>query len=84
MGAHPEAAVKRPFRVGVTHDFQTQAGGVIEPAIREVLPDVEWEYMPDTGPVVHCFGDRGGNTSEPDLADPARTELIDLFVRIVE
>ena len=54
MGAHPEAAVKRPFRVGVTHDFQTQAGGVIEPAIREVLPDVEWEYMPDTGPVVQA------------------------------
>src|SRR6266436_3243406 len=28
--------------------------------------------------------DRGRYTSEPDLADPARTELIDLFVRIVE
>ena len=54
MGVHPEAGVKQPFRVGVTHDFQTQAGGVIEPAIREVLPDVEWEYMPDTGPVAQA------------------------------
>src|SRR6185503_1056294 len=34
--------------------------------------------------MMHCVGDRGCHTSEPDLADPARTELIDLFIGIVE
>jgi phosphoglycerate dehydrogenase-like enzyme len=37
------------FRVGVTHDFLTEAQGYIEPAIAEVLPEAEWEFMPDTG-----------------------------------
>ncbi|MBI3694732.1 MAG: dehydrogenase [Acidobacteria bacterium] len=39
----------RQFRVGVTPDFQTQAQGLLEPALAEVLPGVEWEFMPDTG-----------------------------------
>lgn len=37
------------FRVGVTPDFLTQAKGLLEPALAEVLPHVEWEFMPDTG-----------------------------------
>ncbi|MGO8786532.1 MAG: hypothetical protein ACLQVL_04010 [Terriglobia bacterium] len=45
---------KRPFRIGVTPDFATQGGGVLEPGIEEVLkpaPGVVWEYMPDTAGV---------------------------------
>ncbi len=39
-----------PFRVGATSDFATQAQGLLEPALAEVLPRVEWEFLPDTGP----------------------------------
>ncbi len=41
-----------PFRVGITHDFQTQAKGVLEPALAEVfdpVPGIVYEIMPDTG-----------------------------------
>ena len=38
------------FRVGVTPDFQTQAAGLLEPALRDVLSGIEWEFMSDTGP----------------------------------
>ena len=38
------------FRVGVTPDFQTQAAGLLEPALAEVLAGVAWEFLPDTGP----------------------------------
>ena len=37
----------------------------------------------DTCRVMHCFSDRGSNTSEPDLADSARTKFVDLFVWII-
>ncbi len=37
------------FRVGVTADFRTQAAGLLEPALAEVLPGVAWEFLPDTG-----------------------------------
>jgi len=37
------------FCVGVTPDFQTQAKGLLEPALAEVLPDVEWEFLQATG-----------------------------------
>ena len=37
------------FRVGVTPDFITQAKGLLEPALGEILPGVEWEFMPATG-----------------------------------
>lgn len=40
------------FRVGLTPDFQTQAKGLIQPALAEVLPHIEWEFMPDLGAVV--------------------------------
>src|SRR6266852_1846114 len=46
MGSHPMAS---PFRVGATSDFATQAQGLLEPALAEVLPHVEWEFLPDTG-----------------------------------
>ncbi len=45
MGSRPMAT---PFRVGVTADFQTQAQGLLEPALAEVLPEA-WEFMPDMG-----------------------------------
>ena len=38
-----------PFRVGVTADFQTQAKGLIEPALESVLTGLECEFLPDTG-----------------------------------
>ena len=37
------------FRVGVTPDFQTQAKGLLEPALGEVLPGMEWEFLEDSG-----------------------------------
>ena len=37
------------FRVGVTPDFQTEAKGLLEPALGEVLPGYEWEFMPASG-----------------------------------
>src|SRR5574341_74773 len=37
------------LRVGVTLVFLTEAKGWREPAGAEVLPHVEWEFMPDTG-----------------------------------
>src|SRR5262249_13850854 len=46
MGSRPMAS---PFRIGLTPDFATQAHGLIEPALAEVLPRVERELMPDTG-----------------------------------
>src|SRR5262245_39236019 len=33
---------------------------------------------------MYCLSDGGGNTGEPDLADPASAELVDFFIRIVE
>jgi phosphoglycerate dehydrogenase-like enzyme len=33
----------------VTPDFQTQAAGLLEPALAEVLPGVLWEFLPDSG-----------------------------------
>ncbi len=41
--------MEESFRVGVTADFQTQAKGVIEPAVESVLAGFEWEFLPDTG-----------------------------------
>ncbi len=38
------------FRVGVTPDFQTQARGLLEPALAQVLGGCEWDFLPDTGP----------------------------------
>jgi len=37
------------FRVGITHDFLTQAPGLLEPWLGEELPGCEWEHLPDTG-----------------------------------
>ena len=37
------------FRVGVTPDFQTDAKGLLEPALAEVLRGFEWEFLPHTG-----------------------------------
>ena len=45
---------KTPFRVGVTADFETNAKGLLEPALAAVLDPiagVEYETMPDTGGV---------------------------------
>ncbi len=39
----------KTFRVGVTPDFETQAKGLLEPALAAVLPSFEWEFLPDTG-----------------------------------
>lgn len=33
----------------MTPDFQTQAAGLLEPALAEVLPGTVWEFLPDTG-----------------------------------
>jgi phosphoglycerate dehydrogenase-like enzyme len=38
------------FRVGITPDFITEAKGLLEPALDEVLAGLYWEYMADTGP----------------------------------
>ena len=43
-----------PFRVGITSDFETNAKGLLEPALAAVLdpvPGIEYELMPDTGGV---------------------------------
>jgi phosphoglycerate dehydrogenase-like enzyme len=37
------------FRVGITPDFITDAKGLLEPALNEVLAGLYWEYMADTG-----------------------------------
>ncbi len=37
------------FRVGVTPDFQTEAKGLLEPALGEVLAGYEWEFLPASG-----------------------------------
>ena len=37
------------FRVGVTPDFQTDAKGLLEPALAEVLRGFEWEFLPHAG-----------------------------------
>jgi phosphoglycerate dehydrogenase-like enzyme len=45
---------KNPFRVGITHDFETHAKGVLAPALAEVFDragGIEYEIMPDTGGV---------------------------------
>jgi phosphoglycerate dehydrogenase-like enzyme len=45
---------KRLFRVGITPDFLTQAKGLLDPALDQVLRPVqgiEWEVMPDTAGV---------------------------------
>ena len=42
------------FRIGITPDFETQAKGVLDPALAEVLDPAEgvvYEYMPDTAGV---------------------------------
>jgi phosphoglycerate dehydrogenase-like enzyme len=45
---------KTPFRVGITSDFETNAKGLLEPALAAVLdpvPGIEYEPMPDTNGV---------------------------------
>ena len=37
------------FRVGVTPDFITDAKGLLEPVLNDVLAGLSWEYMADTG-----------------------------------
>ena len=47
-------SVKKAFRIGISPDFATQAPGLLDPGIEEVLklsPGVEWEHMPDTSGV---------------------------------
>ncbi len=34
--------------------------------------------------MVHRIGNGGGDTGQPDLANAARSELVDFLVRIVE
>src|ERR1700694_1896174 len=43
---------KTSFRVGITADFDTNAKGLLEPALAAVLdpvPGIEYDPMPDTG-----------------------------------
>src|SRR5260370_38005 len=45
---------KTSFRVGITSDFESNAKGLLEPALAAVLdpvPGIEHEVMPDTGGV---------------------------------
>jgi phosphoglycerate dehydrogenase-like enzyme len=45
---------RTPFRVGITSDFETNAKGLLEPALAAVLdpvPGIEYELMPNTGGV---------------------------------
>ena len=45
---------KKPFRIGITPDFETVMRGIINPGVDEIFkpaPGIEWEYMPDTGGV---------------------------------
>ncbi|MGH8247525.1 MAG: NAD(P)-dependent oxidoreductase [Gammaproteobacteria bacterium] len=40
--------------MGITPDFLAQAKGVLEPELSQVLPEVAWEFMPDTGLVARA------------------------------
>ena len=45
---------ERLFRVGITPDFATEAKGLLDPALVQILgpvQGVEWEVMPDTAGV---------------------------------